>query len=118
MLTFGLISGVGTALHFAVLLASVEVLALTPLTGSVLGAICGMLFNYVAHYHLTFGSTAPHRRSLPLFVSGGIASIVLNALVMAALLTTGMNYVLAQVLTTVVVFAFNFLYAKHVAFRT
>lgn len=118
VLIFSALSGIGTALHFAVLLACVELAGVPALAASTLGAICGMLFNYVAHYHLTFGSDAPHRRSLPLFVTGGIASIVLNALIIGALLTAGLNYVLGQVITTAAVFLFNFVYAKHVAFRT
>jgi putative flippase GtrA len=116
--TFGVLSGIGTLLHFAVLFAGVELAHLPALAASTLGAVCGMLFNYAAHYHLTFASDAPHRRSLPLFISGGVASIGLNTLLMGILLATGLNYVLAQVLTTAAVFAFNFVYAKHVAFRS
>jgi putative flippase GtrA len=117
VMVFGVLSGIGTALHFAVLLICVEWLAVPALAASTLGAIAGMLFNYIAHYHLTFGSNAPHRRSLPLFVTGGIASIVLNASIIGALLATGLHYFVAQVITTAAVFIFNFVYAKHVAFR-
>ncbi len=117
ILLFGALSGIGTALHFAVLYATVEWLHLPALAGSTLGAVCGMLFNYIAHYHLTFVSTAAHRRSLPLFLAGGAVSVVLNLLLMTLLLALDLNYLLAQLLATLLVFVFNFLYAKYVAFQ-
>lgn len=114
---FAVLSGVGTALHFAVLYAAVEWLGVPPLAASTLGAVCGMLFNYVAHYHLTFVSSAAHRRSLPLFLAGGAVSVLLNLLLMTLLLALHLNYLLAQLLATLLVFVFNFAYAKYVAFR-
>lgn len=116
VLLFAVLSALGTALHFGVLYAAVEWAGLPALAGSTLGAVCGMLFNYVAHYHLTFASTAAHRRSLPRFVAGGIVSIALNAVLMGLLLALRLNYLLAQLLSTGLVFIFNFLYAKYVAF--
>ncbi len=113
---FGVLSALGTGLHFAVLYAAVEWAGLAALAGSTLGAVCGMLFNYVAHYHLTFGSAAPHRHSLPLFFAGGAISIVLNLVLMTLFLAVDPNYLLAQLLSTLLVFVFNFFYAKHVAF--
>lgn len=118
ILLFGALSGIGTALHFGVLFATVEWAGLPAVTGSTLGAVCGMLFNYVAHYHLTFVSSAAHRRSLPLFLVGGAVSVVLNLLLMTMLLALDLNYLLAQLLATLLVFVFNFFYAKYVAFQS
>jgi putative flippase GtrA len=117
-LLFCLLSGLGTALHFAVLYVAVEYAGTHVIIASTMGAVVGMLFNYVAHYHLTFGSEAPHRRALPTFLSGGVASIALNALLMSGLLWTGLGYMFAQILTTGFVFVCNFLFARYVAFRT
>ncbi|MDP9140877.1 MAG: GtrA family protein [Pseudomonadota bacterium] len=116
VLVFGVLSALGTGLHFAVLYAAVEWAEMPAVAGSTLGAVCGMLFNYVAHYHFTFGSAAPHRRSLPLFFAGGAISIVLNLVLMMLFLALDLNYLLAQLLSTLLVFVFNFFYAKHVAF--
>lgn len=116
-LTFGALGGAGTALHFAVLFAAVEWAHWPAMAGTMLGALCGMLFNYLAHYHITFASDAPHRRALPLFATGAAVSFALNALIMAGLLGLKVQYLLAQLCTTGIVFVLNYVFAKHVAFR-
>lgn len=92
---------VGTTLHYAVLIALVQLARCDAVAASTAGAVCGALVNYGLNYRYTFASAQPHGRSLPRFALVAAAGVALNALVMAAVLgTAGPHYLVAQVVAT------------------
>lgn len=108
-LLFSLMGGAATAVHYAVLLFSVRLLAADPVHASALGAGCGALVNYVLNYHVTFCATAAHQRVLPRFFVMVAIGFALNYLFMIAFVDMlEFHYLLAQVLTTLLVLAVNY----------
>jgi dolichyl-phosphate beta-glucosyltransferase len=103
---------VGTAAHYGVLVASVELIGLSPTVATALGAISGAAINYVLNYHLTFASKAPHRRVLPRFLAVAALSTAVSAGGMwYAVHAMHIPYLAAQIFCTGLVlvlgFAFN-----------
>lgn len=108
-LLFSLVGGAATAAHYAVLLVFVHVLAADPVRASALGAGCGALVSYVLNYHVTFCATAAHQRVLPRFFVMVTIGFALNFLLMLAFVDMlGLHYLLAQVVTTLLVLAVNY----------
>ena len=59
-LKFAGVGAIATAIQYGVLVASVELLGIGPVSGSCAGFLVGAVFNYWANYHFTFGSDNPH----------------------------------------------------------
>jgi len=101
---------IGTALHYAVLIALVQLARLDAVVASTAGAVAGALVNYVLNHRFTFASEKPHMRSLPRFALVAVGGVALNAAVMATVLyLAGPHYLLAQVAATGAVLAAGFL---------
>lgn len=101
---------VGTACHYALLIALVQAGRVDAVAASTAGAIAGALVNYALNHRFTFASARPHAHALPRFAAVAVAGIALNALVMAAVLAAaGPHYLVAQVVATGVVLAAGFL---------
>jgi len=97
---------VGTALHYAVLIALVQLAHAGAIAASTIGAIAGALVNYALNHRYTFASRNAHGRALPRFALVAIAGVALNALVLAAMLAlAGAHYLVAQVVATGAVLA-------------
>ncbi len=97
---------IGTAAHYALLVALVQGLQAGAVVASTVGAIAGACINYALNHRFTFASEASHRRALPRFAAVAAAGIVLNALVMAGVLAlAGPPYLVAQVAATLAVLA-------------
>ncbi len=101
---------IGTGLHYAVLIALVQLARADPVAASTAGAVCGALLNYALNHRFTFASGKSHATALPRFALVAVAGIALNALVMAGVLAlAGPHYLVAQVIATGVVLAAGFL---------
>ena len=101
---------VGTAAHYAVLVALVQGLQAGVVAASTAGAVAGAGINYALNHRFTFASREAHRRALPRFAVVAAAGIVLNALVVAGLLAlVGPHYLVAQVVATLAVFVAGYL---------
>lgn len=97
---------IGTAVHYAVLVALVQGLQAGAVVASTIGAMVGAGINYALNHRFTFASDASHRRALPRFAAVAAAGIALNALVMAGVLAlAGPHYLVAQVAATLAVLA-------------
>jgi putative flippase GtrA len=108
-ITFAGMGLVGTMAHYLTLLALVEWVGLTPVTGSAIGFVAGALVNYSLNYHFTFRSTDLHRVTLPKFVTVAIAGFFLNSFfMMAGTRWTPMHYLVIQVLATGAVLLWGF----------
>jgi putative flippase GtrA len=103
-LRYALAGGVGTALHYATLVALVQLAQVPAVGASTAGAIIGAFVNYALNHRFTFASGRAHGTALPRFAAVALAGIAINAIVMAALLALlGAHYLAAQVVATGVV---------------
>ncbi len=107
---FLLVGAVCTGLQYVLLAVGVEVLGLSAVVASSIGFVASAAVNYAANRRLTFGSEAPHVRAAPRFVAVLVIAMALNVLFMQLLHGyLGWHYLAAQVLTTVVTLAWNFI---------
>lgn len=101
---------IGTAFHYSVLIALVQLARLDAVVASTAGAVAGALVNYVLNHRFTFASEKPHTRALPRFALVAAGGVALNAAVMATVLyLAGPHYLVAQVAATGAVLAAGFL---------
>ena len=118
--TYSSVGVVGTLVHFVVLNVAVSRLGLGVVFGSCAGALAGALTNYLLNYHFNYRSSTPHSVALPSFMLVATSGFVLNGLMMAAFteFAPGLNYLLAQAATTIVVLGWNFTANHCWTFRT
>lgn len=103
----GCVSAIG---HYGLLIALVQGLAVDAVLASTAGALLGALINYALNYHFTFRSTRCHRESVPRFAAIAIGGLALNSLLMwIGVDGLSLHYLLAQVMTTVLVLFWSFL---------
>jgi putative flippase GtrA len=92
---------VGTAVHYAVLIALVQGAGAAAVAASTAGSAVGAFVNYALNHRFTFASRRAHRTALPRFLGIAAAGILLNAAVMAAVLAApSVHYLVAQVVAT------------------
>jgi putative flippase GtrA len=108
-LSFTAVGAVGTAAHYATLIALVQVFHAHAVVSSAAGFTVGALVNYSLNYRLTFRSTKLHHDSMPRFFLVAIIGLALNTGIMA-LLTEAMavHYLVAQVVATLTVLGWTF----------
>jgi putative flippase GtrA len=102
--------GIATAVHYAVLVALVELFGLAAAPSAFAGALCGAVVSYGVNRLLTFTrSTARHTQALPRFMAIALFGAVLNgALVWLGVRQFGWHYLVAQALATVLVLGLTF----------
>lgn len=100
-LRFAVVGAIGTAAHYALLLALVEGAGADPVAGSVAGFLLGALVNYTMNRTLVFRSDRAHVEALPRFLAIAGMGLCWNALLMYVLVDMlGVHYLIAQVFTT------------------
>lgn len=100
----------GTAFHYAVLIALVQFAHTGAVGASTVGAVAGALVNYTLNHRYTFASDKTLGHALPRFALVAVAGIALNALVMAAVLAVAEpHYLVAQVMATGAVLAAGYI---------
>ena len=103
------VGAIGTAAHYALLIALVASSIMGPVAASSAGFVLGAFVNYALNYRYTFRSIKRHSVTLPRFMVVALAGFVINSLVMVLLTgPAGLYYLLAQVLATGVVVVFGF----------
>ena len=102
--------GIATAVHYAVLIALVELFGASAAPSAAVGALCGAAVSYLLNRRMTFaGSSAGHAQALPRFMAIALLGAVLNGvLVWLGVHQFGWHYLLAQVLATVLVLGLTF----------
>jgi putative flippase GtrA len=101
--------GLGTIGHYVTMVALVEAVRVPPSLAAVAGAALGAALNYIVNYHMTFGSRAKHRRTLPRFVLVALLGIAISGLGVRGATAVGIHYVLAQVVCTIMVLVVGFI---------
>ena len=107
---YSLTGAAATALHYAVLLALVELLGVAAALAAGIGALCGAALAYLGNRHFTFqGSGASHGQAVPRFVAVALAGAALNSLIVwLGTYAFGWHYLAAQALATLVVLALGY----------
>jgi putative flippase GtrA len=102
--------GIATAVHYAVLIALVELSGWSAAPSAALGALCGAAASYLLNRRMTFvGSNAGHVQALPRFMAIALLGAALNgALVWLGVQQLGWHYLFAQALATVLVLGLTF----------
>jgi putative flippase GtrA len=108
-LKFAAAGAIGTAFHYATLVLWVEVLGGRVVPGTLAGFCAGALVNYLIARRFVFASDRPHAAALPRFALVATTGAVLNTAIVAWLAGAGLHYLLAQVVATGAVLAWNFL---------
>lgn len=116
-LRFAMVGAVATAIHYAILIALVELSGVNPILATSLGFICASVVSYLMNRAVTFKAQNDFTRGLLLFVALGSVGLVLNAAIMGALTNAGLSYILAQICATGIVLIWNFGSARFIVFR-
>lgn len=117
-LIFALVGGLATLLQYAVLIAGVEFGGWRSDVASGVGYALSAGSSYALNYRYTFASGAPHARAVARFLGLATSGLVVNTLLMWLLaVRAGVPYVPSQLLTTCLVFAWNYLLSARWVYR-
>lgn len=101
ILLFAALGGVGTAAHYAVLIALVQSGLAGPVAGTTAGFLVGAFVNYQFSRHVVFRSSKPHRDAMTKFFLVAGVGLLLNAALMALIAgRLGVPYLAAQICVT------------------
>lgn len=109
--------GIGTALHYLTLTALVSQFAIPAGQAAFIGAVAGACVVYLLNRRYTFGTRRSHADTLPRFAAMAMAGAVLNGVLVGILSAAGLYFLLAQMITTVVILVINFIVSKIWVFR-
>jgi len=111
--------GISTASHYATMIALVQLFGVPPLTATAIGFGVGAAVKYVLNHTVVFRTDARHEAALPRFAVMLGAMFLLNAAFFAALHQdgAGLHYIVAQVLTTILLIAPGYLMSRLWVFR-
>lgn len=114
---FGLVGAVATLTHYTVMFAGLAVWD-APVVWSFLGATAGAITGYILNYTYTFESNRPHTQTTWRYALITVLSIAANTATFFVLSQlAGLDVLLAQVLSTLVVFVANYWLHKQVTFH-
>ena len=110
--------GIATGSHYVLTIAAVELLGVHPVAASAAGFAVGALVKYYLNYFVAFRSGEPHAAAIPRFVLMLGALLALNTALFALLLQgAGLHYMVAQVLTTLLLIPPGYLASRLWVFR-
>jgi putative flippase GtrA len=109
LVTYTGVGLMGTMAHYSTLLILVELLGLSPVSGSASGFIVGALVNYRLNYSFTFRSTAAHGVAMPKFMTVLAVGFGINYLMMlAGSRWTSLHYLIIQAAATATILFWGF----------
>lgn len=118
LLKYGVVGGLGTALHFGSLYAFVEWLRLSPVLASALGFVLVLLVSYALNQRWTFRRAASGWGPLLKYSIVSLTGLALNTgLMTAAVEWLHWHYLLGQCLVVIAVPVSNFLFNYYWTFR-
>jgi putative flippase GtrA len=104
--------------HFLVMIVLVELFSTPPPIGSFSGFCAGSIVNYYLQYSWTFRSNQSHRLAFIRYTTITLVMLLLNLLVFQlAWKQIGVDYRIAQILATGIVFMANFVINSHYTFK-
>lgn len=109
--------GFATAIHWTVMALLIRG-GSQPVLATAIGAFVGSVFNYLFQFHWTFNGVGIHSKAIPAYASTAILGWCVNAGIFYFLISIAhAGQGLAQVCTTAVVAAMNFILYKRVVFH-
>jgi putative flippase GtrA len=114
---FAVAGGLGTGLHYLVLVALVSLAGMPPGRAAFAGAAAGACLVYVLNHRYTFASGQGHAQALPRFAALAVAGALLNGMLVGLLSAAGLHFLLAQVIATAAILVINFIVSKLWIFR-
>ena len=111
--------GIATGCHYATTIAAVELLGVRAVIASAAGFALGALVKYCLNYFVAFRSAERHAAAMPRFVALVAIMLGINTAVFALLNEgAGLHYMVAQVLTTILLIPPGYLLARLWVFRS
>lgn len=108
-LTFAVVGVMAAIVHFGILALLVETGASGPVMGSAIGFVVAACTSYALNRRFTFNATRDHKGAVPRFALVALGGFLLNAALMELVaVRLGIYYLLAQVVSTLVVMVWNF----------
>ena len=106
-----------TSVHYAILVALVEIWQVGPVLATTIGFSAGAFVSYVLNRRYTFKAPGQFGHGLAKYYGVMSVGLVLNAIIVAVLSGGGLPYLVAQIIATGAVLIWNFLTARLVVFR-
>lgn len=116
-LRFAAVGAVATAVHYAILIALVQLAHVNPVLATACGFCIAAVVSYSLNRHFTFDHRPVFAHGLAKFLAVGAVGLALNAGIVALLIWQGLHYLVAQVIATGLVLIWNFGAARFVVFR-
>ncbi len=111
--------GIATACHYATTIVAVEVFGAAPLVGSVCGFMVGAVTKYFLNYFYAFESAERHSSAVVKFALSLALLFALNAAFFYLLNTVlGLHYMVAQVITTLLLIPPGYVVSRVWVFAT
>lgn len=111
LLTYALVGGAGTAVHYVAMLIAVELFDLLLAVATTIGFVLGAIVNYSLNYIYTFKSQQAHSKTAPKFFFVAFIGMLLNGLILSLLVQVPLletYYMAAQIITTLAVMLLTF----------
>ena len=110
--------GIATASHYVVTIAAVEAFSVVPIVASVMGFAMGSAIKYWLNYSVAFRSRARHTHAMARFTVALAAMLALNTALFGLFQQgLGMHYLLAQLVTTILLIPPGYLIHRQWVFR-
>jgi putative flippase GtrA len=115
---FALVGLVATTLHYAVLIALVELVDRPPVAAALVGYVAGGVLSYGLNRNFTFASDRPHEEATWRFALVAFVGFCLTFVFMRVFVDRlGAPYLPAQMATTGIVFFWSFVANRSWTFR-
>ena len=107
---YALAGGAATLMHYAVLVALVEMVSFAAAPAAVIGALCGAIVGFMLNHKLTFAnSRASSRRALARFMATAAAGAAASGvMVWVCVHLLNWHYLVAQAVATVLLLAVTY----------
>jgi putative flippase GtrA len=115
---FLLVGGSTALLFLSIMFGLIEAAGLHTTVASTIACMAAICYNYLLHYHWTFGSDAPHGRVLVRYLVTCVGAVVLNGLIMHfGLELFTLHYLYVQLLAGVAMVLWTFSVSSVWVFR-
>jgi len=108
-LLFAMVGAAAAVVHYGILIALAEGMAVTPVAASAAGFLAGGIVSYALNYSHVFRSERSHAPTAVKFVAVAAVGLALNSAILWALIHGAtLHYLLAQVTATGLVMLWSF----------
>jgi putative flippase GtrA len=102
--------------QFTIMIVGIEVFAIRKPIATTVGFLIAVIVNYGLQRQITFESDAPHIQAASSFIAAASVLAVINVVIFSILIGY-INYIIAQVFTSLVVFLLNYEFNRRFTFR-